>query len=279
MRSIWKGSISFGLVYIPVRLYTAIEDRSIHFNLLHERCGTRVRYRRWCDLCDQEIPAEEIVKAYRWAPDEYVVITEEDLAALPVPTSKTIEILDFVRLDSVDPIYFDKSYYLEPVEGGARAYALLGEAMRQTSQVALGKVAIRTKETLACLRVFDNGALVLHTMHYPDEIRSLDRLPGLEVAVRNQEIDQRELDLATELIGRLSSPFKPERYHDRYREALLARIDAKVRGEQIRVTPPPKPAVIDLMEALRASLSAVDNNGSASTVGSSMRVHAVDGEQ
>lgn len=204
-----------------------------------------------------EIPAGEIVKAYQWAPDEYVVIDDDDLAELPIPTSKSIVIQDFVHLDAVDPIFFDKAYFLEPIDGGSKAYSLLREAMRATSQVALAKVAIRTKETLACVRIYQQDILALQTMHYPDEIRSASALPGLQPAA---EFAPRELELAVQLIEQLSSPFQPEKYRDQYREALLARIEAKVRGEEIVVPQQPEPRVVDLMEALRASLAAVSSD-------------------
>lgn len=261
MRSIWKGSISFGLVYIPVRVYAATEDRSVHFHLLHRRCGTRVRYRRWCDHCDSELRPEDIVKAYAWAPDQYVVVEEDDLADLPLPTARTVAIQSFVRLDAIDPIYFDRTYFLEPVEGGGRAYALLREALRHTGRVAVAKVAMRAKESLACVRVLGDRVLALATMHYPDEIHSPDALQGLEAAA---EVDERELGLAVDLIDRLTAPFDPQQYHDEYREALLALIEAKVRGRQITV-PPARPAtpVVDLMEALRASLQRVEQQGGA----------------
>lgn len=258
MRSIWRGYISFGLVHIPVKLYAATEDRSVRFNLLHEVCGQRVRYRRWCDLCDREIPPEEIVKAYRWAPDQYVVVDEDDLANLPVPTGKSIVIKDFVRLDSVDPIYFNKPYYLEPVDGGSRAYNLLRAAMQESSLIALAKVVLRNKESLACLRIYDDNVLLLQTMHYPDEIRSPQELQGIQ---DEAALDPGELALAVQLVKQLSSPFDPGRYQDEYRRALLARIDAKVRGEKVITARAEAPPVVDLMEALRASLATVNGNG------------------
>lgn len=262
MRSIWKGSISFGLVHIPVRLFAATENRMVQFNLLHRRCGTRVRYRRWCDHCNVELAQEDIARAYQWAPDQYVVVEEADLENLPLPTAKTVAIQSFVRLDSIDPIYFDRTYYLEPVEGGGRAYGLLREAMRQTGRAAVAKVALRNKESLACVRVYDDRALALETMHRPDEIRATGILPGLEGA--DAPADPRELALAVDLIDRLTGPFEPDQYRDEYREALLALIEARVRGQQITVPPArPEAPVIDLMEALRASLQQAEQGGQA----------------
>lgn len=256
VRSLWKGSISFGLVHIPVRLYAATEDRRVTFHLLHRRCGTRVRYLRWCPHCRAELGEDDVVRAYEYAPDQYVVLTDEDLAGLPLPTLRTVEILDFVSLDAIDPVYFERSFYLEPADGGARAYALLREALRRTRRVAVGRVALRQKEALACVRVFGGGAeapgvLLLATMHYPDEVRSPAALAGLREPV---SVAPRELELAVELVERLSAPFDPARYRDRYREALWQRIEAKVRGREVTVPPQPEVPVADLLAALRASL-------------------------
>lgn len=261
MRAIWKGSIGFGLVNIPVRLYAATEDRRVAFHLLHAPCGTRIRYLRWCPTHRSEVADGEIVRGFEYTPGQYVVVTEEDLEGLPLPTARTIEILDFVALEQIDPVLYDRAYYLEPADGGARAYALLREAMRRTGRVALGRVALRNKETLAAVRALGEGGrgvLVMSTMHYPDEVRSPELLPGLreEVAVA-----ERELELAVDLIERLTAPFDPARYRDRYREALLERIEAKVRGREITVAPQPQPPVVDLLEALRASLERVDGDG------------------
>lgn len=257
VRSLWKGWISFGLVTIPVRLYAATEDRSVSFHLLHRRCGTRVRYLRFCPTCRMELDEGEIVRGYEFAPGQYVELGEEDLEGLPLPTLRTIEILDFVALAEIDPIFYDRSYYVEPAEGGQRAYALLREAMRRTGTVGIGKVALRHKEALACLRLHGprGAALVLATMHYPDEVRSPESLAALREPA---PVDGRELDLAVDLVERLRAPFEPGRYRDRYREALLQRIEAKIRGRQIRLEPPPEPRVADLMEALKASLERLE---------------------
>ncbi|HEX6989008.1 MAG TPA: Ku protein, partial [Bacillota bacterium] len=262
MRSLWKGSISFGLVHIPVRLYAATEDRSVRFHLLHRRCGNRVRYRRWCDHCNVELGNEDIARAYAWAPDQYVIVEDEDLEGLPLPTARTVAIQSFVRLDSIDPIYFDRTYFLEPVEGGGRAFGLLREAMRQTGRAAVARVVLRNKDSLACVRVYADRGLALETMHRPDEIRPVEALAGLEAAAAPS--DPRELALAIDLIDRLTAPFEPGRYPDEYREALLALIEARVQGRQITV-PPAQPAtpVVDLMEALRASLQQAEQGGPA----------------
>ncbi|HLS88540.1 MAG TPA: Ku protein [Sphingobacteriaceae bacterium] len=254
MRSIWKGSISFGLVYIPVRLYAATEDKSISFNLLHRRCGSRVRYQRWCPHCRTALEQEDIVRGYAYAPDQYVILEDQDFEDLPVPTARTIQIHNFVELGAIDPVYYERSYYLEPAEGGQRAYTLLREAMHRTERAALAKVAIRARESLACLRVFDDRTLILETMRYPDEIRPTTALAGLQEQVA---VEEAELELAIHLIQRLAGPFEPQRYQDQYRLALQERIEARIQGRDVTRAPaggPVSPPVADLLAALRASL-------------------------
>lgn len=234
MRSIWKGSISFGLVYIPVRLYAATEDKSISFNLLHRRCGSRVRYQRWCPHCRTALEQEDIVRGYAYAPDQYVILEDQDFEDLPVPTARTIQIHNFVELGASDPVYYERSYYLEPAEGGQRAYTLLREAMHRTERAALAKVAIRARESLACLRVFDDRTLILETMRYPDEIRPTTALAGLQEQVA---VEEAELELAIHLIQRLAGPFEPQRYQDQYRLALQERIEARIQGRDVTRAP------------------------------------------
>ncbi|HXF56919.1 MAG TPA: Ku protein [Actinomycetota bacterium] len=251
-RAMWKGSISFGLVSIPVGVYPATEEKTLRFHQLHAKDHGRIRYKRFCTIEDVEVPYEEIVKGYEYEKGKYVVLTDEDLAAVPVESTRTIDILQFVDLEEIDPIYFDRPYYLVPEEPGIKAYALLRQAMEQDGRVALAKVTFRDKEHLCTLRVKD-GAFVLETMRWPDEIRpaefeELER----EVSVRPQEVQ-----MAKSLIDNLTGPFRPEEYRDEYREALLEVIERKVRGEEIEVVPEPEPTkVVDLMEALRASVEA-----------------------
>lgn len=268
MRSLWKGALSFGLVNIPVKLYAATESRDVHFHLLHRVCHTPIRYRRVCPACDREVEGEEIARGYELANGEYVLVEDEDLAALPLPSGRAVEILDFVRLDEIDPVYFEKTYYLEPADGGAKAYALLREVMRRRGRVALAKVALRHKESLACVRVFGGadgagagarggegggaGVLVLETMFYPDEVRSFAEL---ESARRPAEVAERELAMAEHLVESLSVAFDPERYRDDYREALLRVIEEKARGREVVAPEVREPArVIDLVAALEESI-------------------------
>lgn len=254
MRSIWKGSISFGLVNIPVRLYTATEEKSVRFNLLHGLCRTQIQYRKYCPHCDREVSQDEIVKGYPYDRGRFVILDEDDFENLPVKTARQVEILDFADLAEIDPVYYDRSYYLEPVEGAEKAYALLRRAMADTGRVAIAKVAIRSRESLACVRVY-GPALVLETMFFPDEIRSVERLSGIGQA---PEPSERELAMAVQLIDNLTVGFHPENYRDEYRQALLAVIERKIQGEVVEPAAPPPAAgkVIDLMEALEASLRA-----------------------
>ncbi len=254
MRSIWKGSISFGLVNIPVKLYTATEDKDVKFNSLHKVCGTQIRYRKHCPSCDREVAQDEIVRGFPYEKGYFVTIEEEDLEAIPVKTTRQVEIVDFVDLPEIDPIYFQKSYYLEPDTGAEKPYALLRRAMQETNKVAVAKVAIRHKESLACVRVFER-ALVMETMHYPDEIRGTEKLSGIENEI---ELSEREMDMAIKLVDNLSEPFNPEKYEDAYRKELLDLIQRKIQGqpEAERAPAPGVGKVIDLMEALEASLRA-----------------------
>lgn len=253
MRSMWKGSISFGLVTIPVKLYAATESKDVRFNLLHDECRTPIQYRKVCPNCDREVAQEEIVRGYEYEKGRYVIVRDEDLEAIPVAAARTLDIVDFVRLDQIDPIYFDKTYYLEPGEGGAKAYALLRRAMEETGRIAIARVVIRSKESLAAIRVFNNGVLAMETMHFPDEVRSPAGLTGIVAP----ELRPQELDMATGLIASLSSgDFTPEKFENEYRQAVLDVIAAKAAGEDVvqAAEPVERGRVVDLMEALRASI-------------------------
>ena len=254
MRSIWKGAISFGLVTIPVKLYSATEERDVSFHQVHREDGGRIRYKRVCQIDGEEIPYSDIAKGYELSSGEVVVLTDEDFADLPLTTSRTIDVLEFVPLEQVDPIYFAKSYYLEPDAAGAKPYVLLRQALEQSGRVALVKVALRQRESLATLRVRD-GVFVLEMMLWPDEVRDA------EFGFLDDDIDvrQQELQMAQSLIDTLSGDFHPEQYSDNYREALQSLIEAKVEGRE--VVQPEQPAddsgtVVDLMAALRASVEA-----------------------
>ncbi|MCW2548752.1 MAG: Ku protein [Mycobacterium sp.] len=254
MRSIWKGAISFGLVTIPVKLYSATEERDVSFHQVHREDGGRIKYKRVCTVDGEEVSYGDIAKGYDLGGGEMVILTDEDLAGLPLATSRTIDVLQFVPLEQVDPIYFAKSYYLEPDRTGAKPYALLRDALEESGQVALVKIALRQREQLATMRVRD-GVFVLETMLWPDEVRKPDfAFLDEEISVRPQE-----LAMAGSLIETLAGDFDPSQYTDGYREALQAVIDAKVAGREVVSPSEPEEtggAVLDLMAALRASVDA-----------------------
>jgi DNA end-binding protein Ku len=254
MQAIWKGTISFGLVTIPIKVYSATEERDISFRQVHEADSGRIRYRRVCEVDGEEVPYSDIGKGYELPDGRMVILTNDDFASLPLPTAKSIEVLEFVPLEQVDPLYYAKAYYLAADGPGAKPYVLLRDALTKTGQCALVKVAIRTKETLAMLRVRD-GALVLQTMLWPDEVRDSEfAKPDDSVDVKKQEVEMAESYIAT-----LEAEFDPTRYHSDYRAALEALVEAKIGG-----LPLPEPEeeegetaeVVDLVAALRASVEA-----------------------
>jgi DNA end-binding protein Ku len=250
MRPLWNGTIAFGLVVIPVRLYAATERKSVSFRLLHRECNTPVKYMKWCPTCQKELRQQEITKAYEYRPGQHVIITEEDMEAIPGPSAHVIEILDFVTLEDVDPVYYEKSFFLEPREGAERAYSLLLRSMREQGKVALARVAIRAKETLAVVRTYKDKFILLETMFWADEVRS-----GEELNIpAERDVGDRELAMARTLIETLSADFEPARYHSRQREAMSDLIQKKIQGREVVKEPEVGAQVIDLMEALRRSV-------------------------
>ncbi len=251
MRPIWNGTLAFGLVVIPVRLYAATERKSISFNLLHSRCNSPVKYQKWCPVCQDQLEPGEIVKAYEYEKGKYVALTDEELESMPGPDAHKVEIMDFVRLSDVDPVYFERSYFLEPREGAEKAYRLLLESMKDQGKVAIARVALRAKETLAVVRTYGTDLIMLETMYWPDEVRA-----GYELKVPGElGADEREKKLAITLIEALSSGFEPEKYKSRQKEAMAELIQKKIQGKEIIAEPERAPAqVIDLMEALRRSV-------------------------
>ena len=255
MRAIWKGAISFGLVSIPVRLYSATEEKDVSFHQVHRADGGRIKYKRTCAIDGEEVPYSDIAKGYELDSGETVVLTDEDLADLPLSSAKVVDVLQFVPLDQVDPIYFARSYFLEPDKAAAKPYVLLRDALETSGMVAVVKVAIRSREQLATLRVRD-GVLVMETMLWPDEIRTPDfAFLDEDIAARPQE-----LAMAESLIESMAGDFEPDQYHDEYREALQQVIDAKIEGREVVEAEPEAAAgggeVIDLMAALRQSVAA-----------------------
>jgi DNA end-binding protein Ku len=252
MKTIWKGAISFGLVTIPVKVYGATEEKTLKFNQLHAPDGGRIRFKRVCSLDGEEVSYQDIVKGYEYEKDHYVTLTDEELDSLPVRTARAIEIERFVDSEEIDPIYFQRSYYLVPEGTGLKAYHLLREAMSDDGKVAVAKVAFRDKEHLATVRLREN-VLVLETMFWPDEIRP----PRFDELDEEVELRPQEIKMARSLIDSLTDDFEPKDFRDEYRAALEDVIGKKVQGEEVTYAEPAEPSkVVDLMDALRASVEA-----------------------
>jgi DNA end-binding protein Ku len=256
-RAIWSGAISFGLVNVPVKLFSATSPKSVRFHQLSSKTGARIRQKRVDPTTDEEVPFEDIVKGYEITPEHYVLISSEELEALDPKATRTIDIEEFVDLADIDPIYYDHSYYLAPAAGGAKAYRLLVDAMRESEKVAIGRLVMRTKQQLCALRP-SGGVLTLSTMLFGDEVLAPDRLDELD-GVEEAEATKRELTMAQQLIESLSAEFEPTKYHDEYRERVLDLIERKAAGEEIAIQPEAEEpaAAPDLMAALEASLAAV----------------------
>ena len=254
-RAIWSGSISFGMVSIPVKLYGATESKDISFHLLHATDGTRLKQLRWCPTDEVEVPWSETVRGYEYAKDQYVILTDEDFESLPLPSKHTIDLTAFVKESEIDPVYYEKSYYLSPDERAEKPYALLLKAMQEKELTALATITIRKKEQLCAIRPRE-GAIMLETLYYPDEVRQP------EVDLEGSKVNERELEMAFTLIDLLRKPFEPEEYHDHYREALAQLIEAKLEGREVVKSPPVKETkVIDLADALRRSVEAARKGG------------------
>ena len=258
-RAIWTGSISFGLLNVPVKLYSAVSSRSINFRELRDGDNSRIRHRRVAEEDGEEVPYEKIVKGYEIAPDQYVVLSRNELEELAPKRSKVIQIEDFVDLDEIDPIYFDKPYYLGPQPGAERAYTLLVQAMAAQRKVAVARFVMRNKESLAAIRA-TGDVLTLATMRFADEVVPPEQLEGLLGDSEEVEPNPKEVEMAKSLIDSLASEFDPTAYKDEYRDELLALIETKARGEQVVTvdSEAPKPTKApDLMAALEQSLAAV----------------------
>jgi DNA end-binding protein Ku len=257
-RAIWSGSISFGLLNVPVKLYSAVSSQQIRFRELRESDGSRVRHKRVAEEDGEEVSYDDIVKGYEIAPDQYVVLTREELSELDPKKTRAIEIQDFVDIDEIDPIYFNHPYYLGPDKGAEKAYALLVKAMEDARKAAIARFVLRNKEHLAVIRPAE-GVLQMATMRFADEIVAPENLDGV-VPEDDVDVSKRELDMAKRLIDSLASEFSPETYHDEYRDELLALIERKARGESVVTAPSEEPEPTkapDLMAALEESLAAV----------------------
>ncbi len=269
-RSIWTGAISFGLVTVPVKMYSAVSRKTVRFHQLNGKTGVRIQQKRVDPSTGDEVAYEDIVKGYELTPDRYVLIEPGELEALDPKKTKSIEIEDFVALDEIDPIYFDHPYYLAPGPGGAKPYRLLLEAMRETGRVAIATVVIRSKQQLVAVRPIGDDVLGMATMVFPDEVidpGTIDEIPSAD----DVSVNKRELAIAQQLVESLAADFDPDKYRDSYREEVLALVERKAAGEQIAVQPEADEEdvpVPDLMAALKASLDAVkkrDGNGGSSS--------------
>ncbi|MDX6718660.1 MAG: end-binding protein Ku [Solirubrobacteraceae bacterium] len=269
-RSIWTGAISFGLVTVPVKLYSAVSRKTVRFHQLNGKTGVRIQQKRVDPSTGDEVAYEDIVKGYELTPDRYVLIEPGELEALDPKKTKAIEIEDFVALDEIDPIYFDHPYYLAPGPGGAKPYRLLLEAMRETGRVAIATVVIRSKQQLVAVRPIGDHVLGMATMVFPDEVIDPDTIDEIPKA-DDVEVNERELAIAEQLVESLAAHFEPDKYRDSYREEVLALVERKASGEQIAVQPAADEEdaqVPDLMSALKASLDAVrarEENGGTSS--------------
>jgi len=254
----WKGAISFGLVMIPVKLYAATEQRDVTFRQVHREDGGRIKFRRFCSIDGEEVPFADVAKGYELPDGEMVVLTDDDLAELPLPTAHSIEVVNFTPAEQLDSILANRAYYTEPEPAGVRAYALLRDALERSGMVAVAKVALRNRESLAVLRTRD-GVIVLVTLMWPDEVRVAD----FEFLEEDVEVRSQELKMAASLIDSMTVDFDPAQYTDQYRDALEELVEAKIEGHEVTAPPPPpeKP-VTSLADALRASLAAAgDKSG------------------
>ena len=249
--TVWKGHLTFGLLSLPVRLYSAARSETVSFNQLHKTDHSRVKQVLYCQAEDKPIQRSDIVKGYEYEKDKYVVVEDEEIKKVAPKTAKTMEVLEFVKAGEVDPIYLESSYYLAPDEGGEKPYALLFEALRQSGYVGVANIAMHNREHIVILRPGSKGIL-LHTMYYPNEIRQVE-----EFRTDTSAVKPKELELAKTLVESLEAPFEPDKYKDNYRENLLAMIQAKVEGKEVVETAQPahKAPVIDILEALKMSLA------------------------
>lgn len=252
MRPIWKGHLTFGLVTIPIKLYTATDTKDIRFRLLHKSCLTPIQNKRYCPHHDEIVEWNDVTRGYEYAKGKFVPMTDEELENVPLDTAGSVSVSAFVDLEDIDPIYYERSYYLAPDEGGQKAFRLLHDTLDESAKIAVGKVVIREKEHLVSVRPH-NGAMVMSTLFYTDEVRSSEEIPELPAQAK---IHPNEKKMALQLIEGMAGRFDPAEYKDDYREALQKVIVAKVEGEPVPTAEPREEKVVDLMEALRRSLQA-----------------------
>jgi len=257
MKTIWKGAINFGLINVPIKMSAATQKEDVSFRLLHKKCRQPLTQKRWCARCGKEVPFTDTVKGYEYEKGKFAVIDQKDLERLPVKSAKYIQIVDFIKLKEVDPIFYEKSYYLTPEAAGEKAFLILRDAMKDADKVAIGKITIREKEHLCLIRAYDK-ILCMETMYFTDEVRSSE--PGeMKKIEKKHKVGDAEKDMAAKLLENLTAEFKPEKYHDEYREELMKLIQAKIDGDDTVEAAPVEtdnPKVIDLMERLRQSVEA-----------------------
>jgi DNA end-binding protein Ku len=256
MHTLWKGSISFGLVNIPIKLHAATEDRDIKLHNLHRECHTPIKYEKVCPHCEIEVEHEEIVKGYEVTKDKFVILEDEELDELKeVNEEKAVEILNFIEIEEIDPIFYNRSYFISPNGGGEKAYSLLRKALLNSGKIGIAKIIIRSKEQLAVVRVYEN-TLIMETIHFPDEVRGTRDVPNVP---EEDEVPKEELDTAMLLIDQLTAKFEPDNYYDEYRERLEELIQAKQTGEEVVNAREnvPQENVTDLMAALQASIDSI----------------------
>ena len=260
-RPIWSGAISFGLVSVPVKLFSAVKSKDVSFHQIDRQSGSRIRYKRVSEKTGREIPYERIAKGYEIDDEKYVVIDPKELEQFAPEATKRIDIEDFVELADIDPIYFEHTYHLSPDKGGDKAFALLRKAMEDKGTIGIGRVVIRTKQYLAAVRPYGKKGIALETMYFPDEIVDLEEIPGLPD--RTPRVSDRELAMAKKLVESLATEFDPDKYHDEYREQVLDFLRKKAKGKTITIEEPEEQtaAVTDLMEALKASVEGTRKGG------------------
>ena len=259
MKTSWKGSISFGMVYFPVNVYTAATGaEEVKFHYLHKKCNTRVRYKKYCETCNEEVSQEDLVKGYEYEKDKYILITDEDYEKLPIKSKKTISIMSFVGEDEVDPIYLDKAYYISPSNFSAsKAFELFRRAMQSTGKVGIAKITLSSNEYVSVIKPYEKGGMLLYLLYYANEIRGVENITELNY---NVDIHDNEMKMATSLINNMTSEFIPEEYRNEYQEALKKLIQAKVEGREVVSPPEAQNNIIDLMEALKASVEATKDD-------------------
>ncbi len=254
MHTMWKGSVSFGLVNVPIKMFAATESKDVKFRYLHETCKTPIQYVRTCPTCNKQVEWNEIVRGYEYEPDRFVIFTDEELSGIRKERSQTIDIVEFIQLTDIDPVYFDKSYYLAPESSGKKAYSLLLSAMQQTGKIAIAKTVLRNNETLACLRP-SQSSLILETLFWPDEVRGTAELPNIQ---EKTDVTDQELNMAVTLINQLETKFEPDKYKDERKTETMALIEKKISNNDVSLrvveTQGPKQNIADLMQALQESV-------------------------